>query len=108
MDVFLAIADPTRRSILRLLLRGPRNAGQIGAEFPRLSQPGVSRHLKALRDSGLVSVTVKAQQRVYELQPKRFEDLEEWIRTYAHEQSDRLDRLADFVDERPRPKKKRA
>jgi DNA-binding transcriptional ArsR family regulator len=104
-DVFLAIRDPTRRAILDLLLRGPRNAGNIAAQFPRLTQPGVSRHLKVLRDSGLVLVTTKAQQRVYTLQPKRLHELEEWIRKYAYDQIDRLERLADLVDERPKPKR---
>lgn len=103
MDVFAAIADPTRRSILDLLLRGPRNAGQIGARFPHLTQPGVSRHLRVLRDSGLVRVTKKAQQRVYALRPQRLHDLETWIRKYADDQMDRLERLADLVDERPKP-----
>jgi DNA-binding transcriptional ArsR family regulator len=106
MDAFGAVADPTRRSILDLLRRGPRNAGEIGAEFPRLTQPGVSRHLKVLRETGLVSVTTKAQQRVYALQPERFQELEEWIRLYAREQPARLQRLADLVEEKPKARRK--
>ena len=59
-DVFAAIADPTRRAVLDLLTRGPRNAGGIAAEFPRLTQPGVSRHLRVLRKAKLVEVAVRA------------------------------------------------
>jgi DNA-binding transcriptional ArsR family regulator len=104
MDVFVAIADPTRRSILDLLLRGPRNAGDIGAQFPHLTQPGVSRHLRVLRDTGLVRVITKAQQRVYALQAERFADLEAWIQKYAKDEMERLERLAALVDERPKKK----
>jgi len=64
-NVFSAIADPTRRAILDLLALGSRTAGNIAAQFPRLTQPGVSRHLKVLRDAQLVDVTINAQQRVY-------------------------------------------
>ena len=103
MDAFGAVADPTRRAILELLRRGPRNAGEIGAQFPRLTQPGVSRHLKVLRDSGLVSVTSKAQQRVYALEPGRFQGLEEWVHLYAREQPERLKRLAELVEDTSKP-----
>jgi DNA-binding transcriptional ArsR family regulator len=106
MDAFAAISDPTRRSILDLLLGGPRNAGDIGAQFPHLTQPGVSRHLKVLRDTGLVRVTTNAQQRVYALQSKPFQDLDEWIRRYAKDEMDRLERLADLVDEKPRKRRR--
>jgi DNA-binding transcriptional ArsR family regulator len=102
MDVFCAIADPTRRSILDLLLRGPRNAGEIGSRFPHLTQPGVSRHLKVLREAGLVAVTTSAQRRIYTVQPRRLEEMDRWIRKYAAEQSERLGRLAELVDERPK------
>ena len=107
MDAFTAVADPTRRSILEILLRGPRNAGEIGARFPHLTQPGVSRHLKVLRDSGLVRVKAEAQHRVYALQPQRFQELESWIQRYVHEQADRLERLAELVDEGPGPRPRR-
>jgi DNA-binding transcriptional ArsR family regulator len=106
VDVFVAIADPTRRSILDLLLGGPRNAGELVAKFPHLTQPGVSRHLKVLRDTGLVRVTTRAQQRVYALQAKQFEGLEGWIRKYATEEIERLERLADLVDEKPRKRRR--
>ncbi|HEV2316090.1 MAG TPA: metalloregulator ArsR/SmtB family transcription factor [Thermoplasmata archaeon] len=102
--VFAALADPTRRSILDLLWRGPRNAGEIGARFPHLSQPGVSRHLKVLREVGLVRVTVRAQQRVYAVEPARFAGVEEWVRKYLADETVRLGRLAQLVERSPKKK----
>ena len=70
-DVFFAIGDPTRRGILDMLARaGKHTAGDIAAAFPRLTQPAVSRHLKVLREAGLVQVEVNAQQRIYGLRPE--------------------------------------
>src|SRR2546430_1598099 len=69
-NVFLAISDPTRRAVLDLLATGSRKAGDIAARFRHLTQPAVSRHLKVLREAGLVNVEVNAQQRIYELKPE--------------------------------------
>src|SRR2546426_2526745 len=69
-NVFLAISDPTRRAVLDLLATGSRKAGDIAARFRHLTQPAVSRHLKVLREAGLVNVEVHAQQRIYELKPE--------------------------------------
>jgi DNA-binding transcriptional ArsR family regulator len=98
MDVFAAIADPTRRRVLDLLARGSRNAGEIAAAFPRLTQPGVSRHLKVLRDLRLVNVTVRAQQRVYALNPEGLVDLYEWVAKYQARWPETLDALERYLD----------
>jgi DNA-binding transcriptional ArsR family regulator len=98
--VFAAIADPTRRAILDLLALRPRNAGTIAAEFPRLSQPGVSRHLKVLRDARLVDVTVDAQQRVYKLNPEGLAELYEWVAKYQAMWPDTLEALERYLDAR--------
>lgn len=97
-DVFAAIVDPTRRAILDLLARGPRNAGGIATEFPRLTQPGVSRHLKVLRKAKLVEVTVQAQQRIYKLSPEGLADLYEWVAKYQAMWPDTLDALGRYLD----------
>src|SRR2546428_12625600 len=68
-DVFAAIADPTRRAVLDLLARGPRNAGGIAAEFPRLTQPRVSRHLRVLRKAKLVEAAGPGQPRNHTAKP---------------------------------------
>src|SRR5437867_4452023 len=99
-DVFAAIADPTRRAVLDLLAQGPRNAGGIAAEFPRLTQPGVSRHLRVLRKAKLVEVAVRAQQRIYTINPDGLADLYEWVAKYQAMWPDTLDSLARYLDAR--------
>ncbi len=98
--VFSAIADPTRRAILDLLALGSRTAGNIAAQFPRLTQPGVSRHLKVLRDAQLVDVTINAQQRVYAIKPDGLADLYEWVAKYQAMWPDAIDALERYVDAR--------
>ncbi len=110
MDVFAALADPTRRRILDLLARGSRNAGELAAAFPRLTQPGVSRHLKVLRDTHLVDVTVRAQQRVYALNPEGLAELYAWVAKYQTMWPETLDALGHYLDAkaaRGRSKEKR-
>lgn len=82
-DVFRALADPTRREILRLLRDGPKTSGQIAERFPT-SWPTISRHLAVLRDAGLILSQRHGQQIDYELNTTVFEDviqyLMEWTR----------------------------
>ena len=99
-NVFAAIADPTRRAILDLLARRSRNAGDIAARFPRLTQPGVSRHLKVLRKARLVEVTVHAQQRIYAFKPEGLAELYEWVAKYQAMWPDTLDALERYIDAR--------
>lgn len=77
-DAFRALADPTRREILRLLRDGPRTSGQIAEHFPT-AWPTVSRHLAQLRDANLVISERQGQQIVYELNTTVFDDLVEHI-----------------------------
>ncbi len=98
MDVFAAIADPTRRRVLDLLAAGSRTAGDIAAAFPRLTQPGVSRHLRILRNLHLVSVTVRAQQRIYALNPEGMADLYAWVAKYQAMWPETLDALEHYLD----------
>lgn len=83
MDAFRALADPTRREILRLLRDGPRTSGEIADQFPT-AWATVSRHLGALRDAGLILSERNGQQIVYELNTTVFEDLVnhlmDWVR----------------------------
>ena len=82
-SVFKALADPTRRKILRLLRNGPRTSGQIAAHFSS-AWPTISRHLGVLRDAGLILAERDGQQIIYELNTTVFEDvvehLLEWVR----------------------------
>src|SRR5918996_4847 len=72
MEAFAALADPTRRRIVELLADGEQDAGELGAHF-RLSQPAISRHLRILRESGLVRVRPHAQLRRWLAEARTFE-----------------------------------
>lgn len=74
MDAFRALADPTRREILRLLRDGPKTSGEIADQFPT-AWATVSRHLGALRDAGLILSERSGQQVIYELNTTVFQDL---------------------------------
>ncbi len=91
-----ALAEPNRLRIVELLRQGSRSVNEI-AERLDMSQPLASKHLRVLREAGLVRVRVEAQQRVYELQAEPFEQLETWIATFRHVWEDRLDSLDDYV-----------
>lgn len=96
MDSFIALADPTRRSILELLGPGPRNAGDIVAFLQKegtISAPAVSQHLKVLRQAGLVRVQVDGQRRIYSLDPAGLESMEQWIVRMRGFWAGRLDAL---------------
>lgn len=100
MDTFSAVADPTRRAMLDLLVEGERPAGDLVAAFKAISQPAVSKHLKVLRDAGLVSVRVHAQQRIYRLEPGALAGLDAWIEKYKAFWPERLDALEQYLDEK--------
>jgi len=89
-DVFRAMADPTRREILRLLRNGPLTSGQIAERFPT-SWPTVSRHLAMLRDAGLILSQRHGQQVEYELNTTVFEDLIQHLMEWTRPESDRRD-----------------
>ena len=81
-DAFRALADPTRREILRVLRDGPKTSGEIAERFPT-SWPTVSRHLAVLRDAGLILSERNGQQIVYELNTTVFQDLVEQVIEWA-------------------------
>lgn len=78
-DIFRAIADPTRREVLELLRRSERTVSEIAQPF-RISQPGISQHLKVLLDAGLVDVEQAGRERRYRLNPKPLRAVDRWIR----------------------------
>lgn len=89
MTPFEAVAEPSRRAILDLLRTGEQPAGAIVGAMG-LSQPGVSKQLKLLREAGLVSVRADGQRRLYRLQAEGLQDLEAWLRPYREFWSGRL------------------
>lgn len=78
MQAAAAIADPVRREILQLLHAQPSAAGEIAARFT-ISRPAVSRHLRVLRESGLVRDTMLGRQRIYTLDPQPLHEISSWI-----------------------------
>ncbi|MDQ3967496.1 MAG: metalloregulator ArsR/SmtB family transcription factor [Thermoproteota archaeon] len=106
MDAFSALADPTRRAMLDLLVKRERSAGELVSAFPHITQPAVSKHLRILKDAGLVNMRVHAQQRIYTLQPKGLNELDAWIAKYKAFWSDSLNALEQHLDKKKGAKKK--
>jgi DNA-binding transcriptional ArsR family regulator len=98
--VFEVLAEPNRRRILDLLLDEERPVGELVDELG-LSQPAVSKHLKVLRDAGLVEAQVDGQRRMYRLRAEPLQEIEEWLRPYRAVWRDRLDALERHLDEMP-------
>lgn len=97
---FEVIAEPARRRILDLLLAGEQPVGELVARLA-MSQPGVSRHLRVLRDAGLVSSRTDAQRRLYSINPGPLAELDAWLAPYRRLWADRLDQLAAHLDNMP-------
>lgn len=93
MDVFEAVAEPNRRVLLDFLAEGERTAGELVSTLPNLTQPAVSRHLRVLREVGLVEVRPDAQRRIYALRPEGLVELDHWISRYRRYWTDHLDAL---------------
>jgi DNA-binding transcriptional ArsR family regulator len=96
--VFEVLAEPHRRRILDLLLDDERPVGDLVDELG-LSQPAVSKHLRVLRDAGLVEAQVDGQRRVYRLRAEPLREIEEWLQPYRAVWRDRLDALGRHLDE---------
>src|ERR1700759_458416 len=93
MEVVLrALADESRRTMLETLSAAPATAGQLAALLP-IARPGVSRHLRVLREAGLVDVRQDAQRRVYSLRPEPLAEVDEWLSRYRSLWEQRLDAL---------------
>jgi DNA-binding transcriptional ArsR family regulator len=97
---FDVLAEPTRRRILDLLLERPRLVGDLVAALG-LSQPGTSKHLRVLRDAGLVRVRRDAQRRWYELRPEPLMEVDAWLAPYRRLWADRLDELERYLEVMP-------
>jgi len=95
---FDVLVEPTRRRILDLLRERPRAVGEL-VELIGLSQPGTSKHLRVLREAGLVAVRPDAQRRWYELRPEPLAEVDAWLEPYRRLWADRLDALERHLDE---------
>jgi DNA-binding transcriptional ArsR family regulator len=97
---FEVLAEPRRRDILDLLRSGERHVGDLVAELA-LSQPAVSKHLKVLRDAGLVDVRQEAQRRWYRLRPEPLAEIDAWLTPYRALWNSSLDALERHLDAMP-------
>lgn len=95
---FAVLAELARRQILDLLRERPRSVGELTGALG-LSQPGTSKHLKVLRDAGLVRVRAEAQRRVYELDPAPLAEVDAWLAPYRWMWADRFDALERHLDD---------
>jgi DNA-binding transcriptional ArsR family regulator len=98
--VFKAIADPTRREILRLLRGGGRTVGDVASNF-RSSRPAISKHLRLLRSAGLVATRKQGTARICELNAKPLRAVNEWLRDYEAFWDENLRNLKQYVEEKP-------
>jgi DNA-binding transcriptional ArsR family regulator len=97
MNPFEAIAEPNRRRLLELLRSGEWSAGDL-VKATGLSQPGASKHLKQLREAGLVSVRAEGQKRLYRLEADELAVLDSWLEQFRQFWMDRLDALDDHLE----------
>jgi DNA-binding transcriptional ArsR family regulator len=97
MTVFEVLAEPRRREILDLLCEHERTVGEIVERIP-ISQPGVSKHLRVLRDAGLVASTADAQRRVYAVRAEPLAEVAAWLEPYRRLWAGRLDALERHLE----------
>jgi DNA-binding transcriptional ArsR family regulator len=102
MTTFELVAEPTRRRILDILRDGERSVGEL-VERLALSQPGVSKHLRLLRDAGLVNVRRDAQRRLYGLRAEPLTEIDAWLEPYRRFWAGRLDDLERHLDREEQP-----
>ena len=95
-----ALVDPHRRAVLDLLLQGECSVGDLVGRLG-LTQPQTSKHLKVLREAGLVRVEQRAQRRIYAIEPAPMAELDTWLAPYRRLWNDSLDRLGAHLEENP-------
>ncbi len=100
-DVFQALADPTRRAILGLLRQGSQSVGSIASDFP-ISRPAISKHLRILREAGLVTEIKVGRQRLYAINAAPLRGVDDWLAHYRHMWQHQLRNLKRYVEQKAR------
>lgn len=98
VETFAALAEPNRYRIVELLRTGPRHVNDIGERL-QLTQPQVSKHLRALKVAGLVDMQPYAQQRFYELRPQRLREMHDWLEKFRQLWEARFGELDTLIEE---------
>ncbi|MGE5072644.1 MAG: ArsR/SmtB family transcription factor [Anaerolineae bacterium] len=100
-SMLVALSEPNRTRIVEVLRAGPRSVNELVEEL-HLTQPLVSKHLRVLREAGIVRVRPNAQRRLYELEPGPFRELNAWVSTFRRLWEDRLETLDDRLQQMKR------
>jgi DNA-binding transcriptional ArsR family regulator len=103
VEALAALADPTRRQLLALLRDGEVPAGELARRFA-VSRPAISRHLRVLREAGLVASRVEGRRRLYALDPRPLRELDDWLAPYRDLWAQRLDALGTEIARGRRPR----
>jgi DNA-binding transcriptional ArsR family regulator len=98
VETFAALSEPNRMRIVELLRTGPRPVNDIGDRL-KLNQPQVSKHLKVLKEAGLVDVQPRAQQRLYELRAQPLREMNTWLERYRELWDERFEQLDELLEE---------
>ena len=104
-DVFQAIADPTRREIIRVVAIKSMNLNAVSEHFD-ISRPAISKHIKILTECGLISIRTEGRERICEAKLSNLRQVSEWVEEYKSFWSDKLDALGHFLENEPSPKNK--
>ncbi len=105
-SVFEVLAEPNRRAILNLLVSSQRSVGEIERQL-RMPQPTVSKHLRVLREAGIVEATVDAQRRLYKLRPERLREMDAWLEPFRRFWSAHVNALERHLDRADKTTKRR-
>jgi DNA-binding transcriptional ArsR family regulator len=97
-DVFVVIADPTRRALLDLLRMGEQPVKQLAEPFA-MSLPAISQHLQILCEAGLVQMRKAGRQRLYRLNPEPLKQISDWLADYEQFWQEKLDALGNYLEE---------
>ncbi len=100
VDAFAALANPTRRRLLELLIESPCSAGRLAEQFD-LSRPAISEHLSVLRKARLVRDRVEGRERIYEIDAGPLADVDEWLRPFERYWRKQLSSLSDYLEKEP-------
>ena len=99
-NTYRALADGTRREIMDCLLEhGPMRATDLAAQFPQISRPAVSRHVRILREAGLLEERTRGRERWQHVRPLPLAEVQQWVRRYERYWNERLDALAKLVED---------
>lgn len=97
-DVFSAIADPTRRAIINLIVQQPLNLNAVAAHFP-VSRPAISKHIRILTECGLITIRQQGRDRFCEAHPEALDEVALWVAQYRSFWEDKLDALGRHLEE---------